>query len=272
MAIGDPKPQTERVRQLIVIGDLEQLKGVMDVEGSLWHDRTFRDLRPGGMVLLGPVMHGASIIWVVPSGEEPALFPDRDSTEPITISHGAKTLSVSPDMTLQQIYDRAIQERFDLYRALRLGLLRASPLPVGRLRLLFAAAGFINPSLFWRWVADLTAELHCLGFQPTASLDEPLPPADEPEPLESSRSGWLATKGSGDGQVAAGAKPWMQIPDVGWHRRALELWWRGYTVTEIAAMLDRRPKTIGNRLSDLRRTHGLDIVPTAGRLRTLNIK
>ncbi len=98
---------------------------------------------------------------------------------------------MSPDMTLQQIYDRAIAERLELCRALHLGLLRAIPLPHGRLRLLFAVAGFLNPPLFWRWVDGLAAELDRLGFHradsaeasPGTAAGLPLKP-EEPQPAD----------------------------------------------------------------------------------------
>ena len=273
MATGDPKPQTEQVRELIVTGNLKQLKGVMDVEVSLWRDRAFRELRHAYLALVGPVVQDTFLIWFLPSGSQADLLLFHDcNDEMMALRWRLHGISVSPGMTLQQIYDQALADHISLSYSLHLGLLHAIELPEDRLRLLFAVARFEHPPLFWRWVDDLTAELHRLGFSAAAPPGEPPPPADEPGSLESSQSGWLAGQGSRADQVAAGAKPWMKIDDVGWDRRALELWWRGYTVPEIADRLSKRPKTIGNRLSSLRRTYGPDIVPPVGRLRTLNIR
>jgi hypothetical protein len=272
MTTGDPEPQIELRRELILTGDLEQLKGVMDVEEALSRDYTSTRPKRICLTLFGPVAHGASIIWLISCGFQPVLSSYRDSIGRRTISRGPAQITVTPDMTLQQIYDQAVDKHLDFGRAFHLGLLRASSLPDGRLRLIFTLEGCDNPFIFWRWVDGLTAELHRLGFSAAAPPGEPPPPADEPGSLESSQSGWLAGQGSRADQVAAGAKPWMKIDDVGWDRRALELWWRGYTVPEIADRLSKRPKTIGNRLSSLRRTYGPDIVPPVGRLRTLNIR
>ena len=58
-------------------------------------------------------------------------------------------------------------------------------------------------------------------------------------------------------------KPWEIIPDVGWHRKAVELWHAGYTAREIARMIDRglAPKTILNVVSNLRGIYGTEVVP-----------
>lgn len=258
MTLGDPEPQPERLRELIVTGTLKQFKGVMDIEAGLWRDRTFRHLRRDGLVLLGPIVHGDSLIWIVPSSQEPALFPDPDGAEPITISLGDQILSLPPGMSLQQIHDRAVRERFDLYRALRLGLLRAGPLPAGRLRLLFAVARFINPPVFWLWVDSLTAELARLGFRPTPSPGEPPPSGESASPPSA--------------QPSAQPEPWLQIPDRRSDRRILELWWQGLTMPQIADRVGYSKKTVRNRLWKLRAEHGSAIVPTGRQLRRLGTK
>jgi hypothetical protein len=57
-------------------------------------------------------------------------------------------------------------------------------------------------------------------------------------------------------------KPWEIIPDVGWNRKAVELWHAGYKAGEIAAKIGNlTAKTVYNRLSDLRRIYGTDVVP-----------
>jgi hypothetical protein len=58
-------------------------------------------------------------------------------------------------------------------------------------------------------------------------------------------------------------KPWEKIPDRKWNRFALEHWHKGYTVPEIADKIpDITEKTVRNRLSELRQSHGTDVVPT----------
>ena len=61
----------------------------------------------------------------------------------------------------------------------------------------------------------------------------------------------------------AAPKPWEIIPDVGWNRKAVELWHAGCTSREIARMIGRdlTPKTILNVISSLRRIYGTDVVP-----------
>ena len=273
MTTADPDPQTERVRELIVTGNLKQLKGVMGVKVSLWRDRAFSELRHDCLPLVGPVVQDTSLIWLLPSGSQADLLLFHDCTdEMMALRWRLHGISVSPGMTLQQIYDQALADHISLSYALHLGLLHAIELPEDRLCLLFAVAGFENPPIFWRWVDDLTAELARRGFRPAPSLDAPPPPADEPEPLDSSQSGWLAVQGPGGGQAAGQDRPWMQIPDHGWDRRALEYRWRGYTIPEIAGRLDLSARTVANRLSILRAACGPQIVPTARWLRTLGIK
>jgi len=251
MTTAGLEPQIVYRRELILIGELEQFKALMELEASLCYDLTFRDFGRTCLCLLGPIAHGASLCWLVHSDRQPILSPEQKRTDQITISWGGGHVSVSPDMTLQQIYDRAVEEHLDLCRALRLGMLRASPLPHGRLRLLFAVAGYDHPPLFWGWVDGLTAELHRLGFRAAAPLAVPSPLA---------------------GEAAGEAQPWLQVPDYLWDRQALELWWNGLTMPEIAARLGYTEKTIRNRFSTLRAIHGTDTVPTADRLRKLRVR
>jgi len=68
------------------------------------------------------------------------------------------------------------------------------------------------------------------------------------------------------GQAAAKAlgptdKPWELIPDHLWDRRALKLWWEGLTCPEIGERLSQAPKTIRNRLTQLRKAYGPAVVP-----------
>ena len=278
MTTAGPEPQAELIRELILTGDMAQLKGLLELEEGFSRDGIFKFGDRLHLILFGPLEHGSYVSWLVYYGYHQVLSGYRDSIilsgyrdkgHRTSFGSGRRQFSISPDMTLQQVYDY-IKSRADPCEILRVAQVRAIPLPGGRLRLFFILGGFPLPPFFWRWVDGLTAELARLGFQPTPSLDAPPPPADEPEPLESIRSGWLAGQASGGAQPAAG-RPWLQIPDVGWDRLALEYWWRGYTVSEIAARLGLCPQTIRNRLTTLRNVYP-NCVPTAAQLRKLNIR
>jgi len=189
MTIGDPEPQIERMRELSVTGDLEQLKALIELETGAYNDPILYQSERVYLRLLGPVTHGASLCWLLPSGRQAETCLVRKRDDHMSIVWCGESMLVSPDMTLQQIYDQAIAERIELCLALHLGLLRAVPLPHGCLRLLFAVAGFEGPSRFWHWVDGLTAELHRLDFRnadsgqaaPAAAPDPPPKPA-EPQP------------------------------------------------------------------------------------------
>jgi len=62
-------------------------------------------------------------------------------------------------------------------------------------------------------------------------------------------------------------EPWMAVPDHGWDRQALELWWEGYTVGDVASRLSLSEKTVRNRLTALRLAYGAEIVPKVEGLR-----
>ncbi len=55
--------------------------------------------------------------------------------------------------------------------------------------------------------------------------------------------------------------PWEVITDFEWDRRALRLWWMNRSCAEIGHELSVSPKTIRNRLCELRKVHGTSIVP-----------
>jgi len=283
MTTGDPEPQTEQIRELFVTGDLQQLNALLDLEAGLPTDRTFSQLKRTTLTLFGPIVRGTFACWFIHDGPHPILSTYRCATERTLIHFDPFHFSVPPNAPLQEVYNTIAASGVDPCDVLRVGLLRAIPLPHDRLRLLFAVAGFENPSRFWSLVDDLTAELDRLGFLvlpltlageglAAAPPGESSPSADEAGSLESTHSGWLADQASGGDQVAAGHdRPWLQIPDHGWDRRALELWCRGYTIPEIAVRLDRCPQTVRNRLTTLRTTHP-DYVPMAAQLRKLNIR
>jgi hypothetical protein len=57
-------------------------------------------------------------------------------------------------------------------------------------------------------------------------------------------------------------RAWELIPNTGWDRRVLELWWRNYPSSAIGRQLGVSPKRVLNRISELRKSYGSGIVPT----------
>lgn len=57
-------------------------------------------------------------------------------------------------------------------------------------------------------------------------------------------------------------RPWELVPNTGWDRRVLELWWRNYPSNAIGRQLGVSPKRVLNRISELRKLHGTGVVPT----------
>ncbi len=74
-----------------------------------------------------------------------------------------------------------------------------------------------------------------------------------------------------DSTVSDMNKPWMKIPDLNWHRKALMLWWQGNTSDEIAKVIHVSKKTIDNTLAEYRKNpeYGPTIIPTAAELKRL---
>jgi hypothetical protein len=60
--------------------------------------------------------------------------------------------------------------------------------------------------------------------------------------------------------------PWEQIEDKRSNRKILELWWSGYTNSEIARKVDLDPRTVTNILSRLRMEYKQAIVPTKNQI------
>jgi hypothetical protein len=54
---------------------------------------------------------------------------------------------------------------------------------------------------------------------------------------------------------------WLMIPDRGWDRECIRLWHRGLTCKDIGIRLQKTDKTILNRLNQLRKEFGEQIVP-----------
>jgi len=57
------------------------------------------------------------------------------------------------------------------------------------------------------------------------------------------------------------SQPWLMIPDRGWDRECIRLWHRGLTCKDIGIRLQKTDKTILNRLNQLRKEFGEQIVP-----------
>lgn len=62
-------------------------------------------------------------------------------------------------------------------------------------------------------------------------------------------------------------KPWEKIPDHLWDRVALEMWHNGHTNREIGQKVSVTPEAITNRLSELRKQYGEEVVPKDGERR-----
>jgi hypothetical protein len=56
-------------------------------------------------------------------------------------------------------------------------------------------------------------------------------------------------------------QPWQRLPEHLWDRQAVELWWAGHSHKEIGQQLSQAPKTVRNRLAQLRKAFGPQIVP-----------
>ncbi len=55
--------------------------------------------------------------------------------------------------------------------------------------------------------------------------------------------------------------PWLCIKDHGWDRSALQMWWEGANIHAIATRFKVAIRTASNRISELRRIYGKEIVP-----------
>lgn len=70
-------------------------------------------------------------------------------------------------------------------------------------------------------------------------------------------------------EKGVGNKPWERIPNVGYDREMVRLWHYGYQAPEIGRQLGKAGKTITNRLCELRRIHGTEIIPYRKSVRKL---
>lgn len=57
-------------------------------------------------------------------------------------------------------------------------------------------------------------------------------------------------------------QPWEMIPDHLWDRVAVKLWCSGYTNQEIAQRVKVHPRSVTNRISELRRRYPAAAIPT----------
>ena len=56
-------------------------------------------------------------------------------------------------------------------------------------------------------------------------------------------------------------EPLDKIPNVGWYREAVKLWREGKTSGEIAAKIGKNEQTVRNKIAELRKLYGDNIVP-----------
>ena len=52
-----------------------------------------------------------------------------------------------------------------------------------------------------------------------------------------------------------------KISMVNWYRKAIQLWLAGYSIKEIAKIVSKNPQTVSNRLAELRKKYGDEVVP-----------
>lgn len=57
-------------------------------------------------------------------------------------------------------------------------------------------------------------------------------------------------------------QPWEMIPDHLWDCRAVELWCEGYSNVEISSQVNVQPRSVANRISELRRLYPQANIPT----------
>ncbi len=67
-------------------------------------------------------------------------------------------------------------------------------------------------------------------------------------------------------------KPWEKIPDHYWDRTAVEMWCKGNTNQEIATRVKVHPRTVTNRIIELRRLYPKAEIPTNEQRRKLMIR
>jgi len=99
--------------------------------------------------------------------------------------------------------------------------------------------------LIWDKIRD---ELEKLGWFTLPEIPEPAIPIEtnlEPQQIEASTL----------------VEVWMMIPNVGANRDILRLWHQGLTCAQIAARVGLNEKTILNRINQLRKEYGVQIIP-----------
>ncbi|KPL80851.1 hypothetical protein ADN00_01290 [Ornatilinea apprima] len=97
----------------------------------------------------------------------------------------------------------------------------------------------------WDAIRD---ELEKLGWFSLPELPE------IPAPVE--------TKPESQPQAAStAAEIWLSIPDIGANREILRHWHKGLTCDQIAVRVSLSPKTVLNRVNQLRKEHGAEVVP-----------
>jgi hypothetical protein len=91
---------------------------------------------------------------------------------------------------------------------------------------------------------------------------------------ELEKLGWFSLPGIPEQTTTVEGKPvpqlqevtpvvdnWMNIPDIGANRDIVRLWHQGLTCAQIAARVGLNEKTILNRINQLRKEYGVQIIP-----------
>lgn len=119
-----------------------------------------------------------------------------------------------------------------------------------------------SPVSFIELLAEIETSYSETGEQGVLSADIEI--ETQPETLDEG--------GEEEPPLSIDDEPWLMIPDTGYDRRMLRLWWEGYTGPEIGVRVGKTPKTIYNRLWVLRGRHGTAIVLTDDKRRELRLK
>jgi hypothetical protein len=159
-------------------------------------------------------------------------------------------------MTLDDIEKEAIKQNVRLSETVEAGELRVAQLPHARIRVLFILSKFPIPDLFWQWAEYLTEEMSRQGFLPLERANEQISTSEKPSD----------NNYTGDEKKARTDKeqlPWECIDDKNQDRKIVQLYCQGDSINDIAKKVSLSPKSVNNRLSELRRLYNVNraIIP-----------
>jgi len=82
------------------------------------------------------------------------------------------------------------------------------------------------------------------------------------ESLESREARDLASTSGHEQAVHADSdEPWTKVENIGWDRKAAEMWYHGGSAGEIAKRVGAQPNTVTNKICLLRKRYGTAVVP-----------